>query len=237
MKKTFITLLALALLLTLSLPAMAEDTKKPGELTITGSYTVILQADTATIEVGARTLDKTVAQAQAKNNAIMDEVIKQLTALGFDKKDIRTTQYYIGFEPDYSFTTYSQQAENGNFSVTNMLGITVKDLSLLPKVIDTASAAGANNAYNLTFSSSKTKEAYQEALKMSVEDATEKAAVLAQAAGRELGEVLTMSATEGYQGYGMDARMMYAEGSAKATPILPGTQSLTASVSITYELK
>ncbi len=238
MTKLLSILLMMTLVLSLGLTGFAEEpVVTPGKLTLSGTYTVVLQADTATIEVGARTLDKTVAKAQEANNAIMDKLIKNLTELGFTKDDIRTTQFYIGFEPDYSYSGYAQQAENGNFAVTNMVSITVKDLSILSKVIDLAAESGANNAYNLTFTSSKTKEAYHEALKLAVEDATEKAKVLAAAGGRELGAILVMEASEGFQGFGAENRMLYAAAEDKSTPILPGNTSLTASVSITFELK
>lgn len=237
MKKIFAAMLVLTLLFTLSLPVIAEETASPGKLTLSGSYTVILQADTATIEIGARTLNKTVTKAQEENNKIMDKVIKQLAELGFTGNDVRTTQFYIGFEPDYSYSGYAQQAENGNFAVTNMISVTVRDLSKLSQIIDSAAQAGANNAYNLTFSSSKTKEAYHEALKLAVADATEKAQVLAQAGGRELGEILVMEASEGYQGFMAEKSLMYTGGEGDATPILPGVTNLTANVSITFVLK
>ncbi|MDI9521184.1 MAG: SIMPL domain-containing protein [Bacillota bacterium] len=234
MKKIITALLVFTLIFSLTLTAFAED---EGKLTVPGSYTVLLQADTATIEIGARTQAKTVAKAQEENNAIMDALIKKLTEMGYTSDDIRTTQFYIGFEQDYSYSSLSQQNENDNFVVTNMIAVTVRDLSKLSQVIDAAAAAGANNAYNLTFSSSKTKEAYYEALKLAVEDAAEKAKVLAQAGGRELGEILTMEASDGFRDYGFENRMVFAEDSAKATPILPGNLSLTANVSITFELK
>ena len=234
MKKIISTLLAFALIFSLTLTALAED---DGKLTVPGSYTIVLQPDTATIEIGARTQAKSVAKAQEENNAIMDEVIKKLTEMGNTKDDIRTTQFYIGFEQDYTYSTLSQQNENGSFVVTNMIAVTVRDLSKLSQIIDAAAAAGANNAYNLTFSASKTKEAYYEALKLAVEEATEKAKVLAQAGGRELGEILTMEASDGFRDYGFENLMVYGDESGKSTPILPGNLSLTANVSITFTLK
>lgn len=234
MKKLISALLISALILSLALSAVAED---KAEVTTTGFSTVVLQADTATIEIGARTLAKTVAQAQKENSAIMDGVIQKLTEIGLSKEDIRTTNFYIGFEPDYSYPSSEQQYEAGNFAVNNTVSVTVRDLEKLSLVIDTAAAAGANNVYNLVFSSSKAKEAYREALKLAVEDATEKAKALAQASGRELGTILAMNTSEGYQNYGVENLVVHAEEDAKGIPMLPGGTSLTAYVSITFELK
>lgn len=238
MKKTLGILLILALALTLCLPALAEanQPEKP-LLVVNGAATVSLQADLASIEVGAQTRGQSVSEAHEANAAIMESVIAELGKLGIDKKDIRTSQYNVYFEPDYSLMSASGQPQAGNYTVTNMLNITIRDISKVSSAIDTAAKAGANNVYSLMFQSTGNGEAYKEALEKAVADGKEKAQVLAAASGSALGRIVKVESGEyygspyaSYTGAGMEGE------AAKATPILSGEVSVSASVILTFDL-
>ena len=66
------------------------------------------------------------------------------------------------------------------------LAIRVTDMEQVGEVIDAAFAAGANTLNGITFSATDTKDAKAKALKAAVEDAREKAEVLAAASDLEL---------------------------------------------------
>lgn len=238
MKKTLGILLILALVLTLGLPALAEGNlpAKP-QLVVNGTATVSLEADLASIEVGAQTRGQSVSEAHQANAAIMESVIAELARLGIDKKDIRTTQYNVYFEPDYSLMSAAGQPQSGNYTVTNMLSITIRDISQVSVAIDTAAKAGANNVYSLMFQSTKSGEAYKEALEKAVADGKEKAQVLAAAAGNTLGGIVKVASGESYGGpYASYMGDYTGAGAEKATPILSGDVSVSATVTLTFEL-
>jgi uncharacterized protein YggE len=233
MRKTLFTSLALLLALALAAPAFAQEAPLPqNTLVVTGSATVSLQADMATIELGAQTRGQTVAEAHAENIRIMEAVIAKLKELGIAEDDVRTSQYYVYFEPAGS---YGLPAEStGAYSVTNMLYITLRDISLVSQVIDAASAAGANNVYNLSFQSSKSAEAYHQALKNAVEDARATAQTLAAATGAKLGSVIRIEASQNYgMPYAAENRMALDSAQA-STPIISGDVSVNASVTLTF---
>ncbi|HSK69724.1 MAG TPA: SIMPL domain-containing protein [Candidatus Limnocylindria bacterium] len=234
MRKTLTALLALALTLALAVPALAQETAPArNALVVTGSATVSLQADTATIELGAQTRGRTVAEAHAENIRIMEKVIAELEKLGVAKEDIRTSQYYVYFEPAGAYGQTSPDAP-GMYSVTNMLYITLRDINKVSQAIDIASAAGANNVYNLMFQSSKADEAYQRALRNAVEDARTTAQTLASATGNTLGEIVRIEASQNF-GIPFAAQNRMALDSAQAsTPIISGDVSVTASVTLTF---
>lgn len=119
-----------------------------------------------------------------------------------------------------------------------MLYVTIKDLDKLVQAIDSALAAGANSIYGLVFSSSKSTEAYHTALQRAVEDAQAKAKVLADAVGKELGDVITVTNEALYGGsFGARNAMDMMAGSEKGAAIITGDVSVTASVIVEYELK
>jgi uncharacterized protein YggE len=83
---------------------------------------------------------------------------------------------------DYSGGTEQLTAYNAN----STLAIRVTNIDQVGEAIDAAFGAGANTLNGISFSASDTKEAQQKAIRAAVEDAKEKAQVLADAAGLEI---------------------------------------------------
>lgn len=235
MKKIVSIVLALLLLAPI-LPGFAQDANRV--IKVTGTATVSLMADTATIQIGTNTKADTVSKAQSENNTIMQKVIAALEREGIAKEDIVTSYYDVSMRMDQVFGDSTADQAGNMYEVSNMLYVTIKDLDKLVQAIDSALAAGANSIYGLVFSSSKSTEAYHTALQRAVEDAQAKAKVLADAVGKELGDVITVTNEALYGGsFGARNAMDMIAGSEKGAAIITGDVSVTASVIVEYELK
>jgi uncharacterized protein YggE len=235
MKKIVSIVLAL-LLIAPVLPVFAQDANRV--IKVTGTATVSLMADTATIQIGTNTKADTVSKAQSENNTIMQKVIAALEREGIAKEDIVTSYYDVSMRMDQVFGDSTADQAGNMYEVSNMLYVTIKDLDKLVQAIDSALAAGANSIYGLVFSSSKSTEAYHTALQRAVEDAQAKAKVLADAVGKELGDVITVTNEALYGGsFGARNAMDMIAGSEKGAAIITGDVSVTASVIVEYELK
>src|SRR5262249_53548668 len=119
------------------------------------------------------------------------------------------------------------------YSASNSVSA-VADVADAPGVIDAASAAGANDISGPGLSSSNAEALYRSSLAKAVDDARLRAETLAKAAGRSLGPVTAM--VEG----GAEPTPMYraaAQASDASTPIEPGQQETTATVSVTFTLR
>ena len=101
-------------------------------------------------------------------------------------------------------------------------------------LIDAAVAAGANTVNGPTLDVSDRDARYRDALGKAVEDARAKAAALARAGGFGVGQV--SSVTE--QAASGAPVPVYEAAAAKsnATPIEPGTQDVTADVTVTFRI-
>lgn len=234
MKKFLSLALVSLLILTLCVPALAQDAGEKA-ITVTGSATVAVTSDTAVLEVGAVTRGAKVSDAQAENEQIIQAVLAALKEAGWDSKDIVTSNYSVYSEMPYQ-DPGSIRAAEPTYNVTNMLRITIRDLSKAGEVIDVASKAGANQIYSLTFSSSAAKKAYLEALTLAVEDAQAKAETLAKAAGLTLGAVQSATAMDYYSdplsgAYGKDMRSE----AVSAPSIVGGDLSVGATVTVVYK--
>ena len=234
MKKFLSMALASWLILTLCVPALAQDAGEKA-ITVTGSATVAVTSDTAVLEVGAVTRGAKVSDTQAENEQIIQAVLAALKEAGWDSKDIVTSNYSVYSEMPYQDPSSIRTAEP-TYNVTNMLRITIRDLSKAGEVIDVASKAGANQIYSLTFSSSAAKKAYLEALTLAVEDAQAKAETLAKAAGLTLGAVQSATTMDYYGDplSGADGKDMRSE-AVSAPNIVGGDLSVGATVTVVYK--
>lgn len=233
MKRIFTLTLALLLTLSLGTAALAQE-KAPASITVSGTATISVTADMATLQLGANTRAKTVQEAAKENDAIMQKVIQALKDLGIPEEDLVTSQYSVYSEIPYDVAS-SLRTPDPIYVVTNMLIVTVRDLSKVAPAIDAATKAGANQIVQLSFEASKHREAYDKALTRAVEDAQAKARVLAEAAGKKLGELTSINATEVFGvPYGAQNRFEMLDAASKGPSIISGDVSVNANVTLVY---
>jgi uncharacterized protein YggE len=146
------------------------ETKTP-VLKLEGTGTVTTSPDIASAFLGVVTENKLLSAAQKENSLVMDRVIASIIKLGIDEKDIKTENYSI--TPEYDFVE-GKQVFRG-YRVNNNIRITIRDISQVGKVIDTAVANGANAVFNVNFSLLNRAEIYKRALDLAIKDAVEKA--------------------------------------------------------------
>ena len=101
-------------------------------------------------------------------------------------------------------------------------------------MIDAAVAAGANNVSGPTLDVSDREARYRDVLGKAVADARAKAAALAGAGGFGVGPV--SSVTEQTAAAPVPVYEAVAAGKSAATPIEPGTQDVTADVTVTFRI-
>ena len=238
MKKVLAVCLAV-LLIAVSLPALAED--NPCLIRVSGNAVVALAADTATLQIGVNTKKLTVREAQKENAELMNAVLDALHEIGIDDQDIMTSQFNVSSQYDYSSSSFGQEVRTLYYEVQNNVSVTVHDLSLIGQVLDAAMDAGANTSYGISFSSTLQNEAYQKALTRAVEDAIQKAGILAAAAGVQLGNLVSINATQNQSfssGYGVSNVYNYqATALDRGTVITSGDITVSAEVTLEYEFQ
>ena len=224
MKKLFAILLVAAMLL----PTMALADKG---LTVIGTATITCVPDMAEFSVGVETHAVTVSEAAASNAEALNAVIEALKAAGVVETDLSTSNYYVGSEYDYSTTP----AKMVGYYVGNTLTVIVRDLEQVGAVIDAATAAGANQVYGVTFRAGQQSDSYDRALTLAIQEGTRKAQLMAVAAGHALGQLETIEESA-VQSYGVNVAFDTAA-RVSGTSIMPEELSVTASVTMTFELR
>ena len=234
MKKLLALLLACALLLPCLALAESPAAASGATITVTGSASVTLKADYARISVGVSTSAKTVEEATQQNSTTIFAVIEALKTAGVQEDDIATSNYSVHAEYDYS--SFGGQKLTG-YNVTNQLTVIIRDMEHIGATLDKATAAGANNIYNIEFLSTKADEAQDEATVYAVQDAMRRASLLANAAGLTLGGIVSIS--DSSTGWVASARTYSSKlmADAVSNSILPDDASVSASVTMVFELK
>jgi uncharacterized protein YggE len=229
---------ATALILVLALSACGTSAAQTRSLSVSGTGTVSLAPDIAYVNIGVHTEDADIALAVSSNNSLAQAVVSALQSSGVDAKDIQTSNFSVYTTQNYDKLT--GQSTGSAFAVDNTVYITVRDLGKLAGLLDTAIKAGANNINSVSFDLSDKTAGMQQARAKAMADAGSLAAELAKSAGLSLGGIQNLSYSESgpaYYAYGMGGGGSAAPSASVAAPINPGQIQLTATVSVTYDLK
>jgi len=235
---TALTLLAFAVSACGPATIVANPAPPQRSLNVTGMGQVYLTPDIAYIYIGVHTERPTAAESVSANEAQTQNVINALKAAGVDAKDIRTTNFSIW--PNTQYDPQTGQQIGTTYAVDNTVYVTVRKLETLGDLLDSTVQAGANSINSIQFDVADKTQALKDARTAAVKNAQEQAQELADAAGVQLGEVQSIGYFDnGPQPY-LDA---YGKGGgggaaeAASVPIQPGQLTLTATVSMSYEIK
>ena len=228
----FVFALAFSLLLLPQETQAAEQPARP-TLSVEGTGEANAAPDQATVAIGITTHAADAAKAQNDNAWTAAQIQKAIAALGIDAKDIQTQNY--SFRPTYR-TEENRRGEINGYTVDNMVLVCVRDIKLTGKVVDAALSHGANEISSLSFTASDARALRKVALKNAIADARDKADIIAQGLGKHIVGIQTVSENTGYPETRRYVGNMMLAAKDAATPIQPGSLTLTANVHIDFLL-
>jgi uncharacterized protein YggE len=194
-------------------------------ITVTGDGSVTVVPDRAGFDFTVDTKAQTAKAALAQNADAAAAVAAAVKGAGVDGKDIQTSQ--VSLSP--------QTNENGTQILGYSAETTVSVTSTIAKagsIVDAAVGAGVDGVSGPSLTLSDQDAQYRDALKLAVADARTKAQALAEAGGVSLGDV--QSIDEGSTPSPVVWEQKAAAPSAGDVQIEPGTQTVDATVTITY---
>src|SRR5918995_421313 len=199
-------------------PADTEDS-----ITVNGVGSVDAVPNEAKMSFGAETRASTAKAAVSANADVMRRILNALRQAG--GRELATQWVSVYPYTDETGTVNGYAASNSVSAVTD-----VGDAAAL---IDAAAEAGANQISGPGLSSSNAEELYRRALTDAVAEARERAEVLAKAAGRSLGGISAI--VEGTASSPLPYAERLAADAAASTPIVPGEQETSATVTVTFD--
>lgn len=230
---------ALAFLLILSSEAHSQMQNQPTPdpkiptIQVTGTGSVQVKPDTASISIGVSTEDGNAQNAVSRNNAATAKVISELEAAAIEKKDLKTSNFSV--YPQYR-TEGSDKHPVVTYRASNTVTVTVHNLDKVGDILTRAVTAGSNQISGPNFSVSDAEKYLAEARKKAVENAIAKASVYANAAGLKLGSILSM-VEEGAAAPVYAPRSASFSAAAAPVPVEAGEESIQARILLVVELK
>ncbi len=233
--------LALCLLLVTTLSCQAADTGEPSPalMTVTGQGSVTATPDMASVTVGVMTQATDAASAVAANNEAMSALHEALDDFGVRESDRRSRGFTV--QPTYdhrsSVSSAGGMPKIAGYRVSNQLTVNVLDLDRLGDLLGAVISSGSNTINSLQFGNTDAEKRLDEARKLAVENAIHRASLYAEAAGGEVGRIVSITeAGAAYPRPEMLGRSSVAVLGAEAVPISAGQSEYTAIVNVVFEL-
>jgi len=202
-------------------------------VTASGAGTTQAVPDTAEMSFGVTTMSANAKSALDEAAKSAEQIAAALKKQGIADEDIQTQD--VSVYPQ----TVGQDGKQviTGYQASLRVRVKVRDIAKLGEVISAANAAGANDISGPAFTIDDPAPARAKAIDEAVADARKSAEAMATAAGKSVGEVLSMTSSD----VGLVPGPMYSTsdmaGAARDVPIEPGQLDITASVVVVFELK
>lgn len=196
----------------------------------------IAQFNFSVITEGGRNL----AALQEENTRKTNEAIAFLKEQGIDAKDIKTENYSIS--PRYTTFRYLEESgktlppEISGYIVTQTVSVKVRDLAKAGELVGGVVEHGANFVGQLFFAVDDPSALENQARAKAIASAKAKAEILAAEGGFKLGKLLNITES-GFMPYSTDFGRGGIQAEAAVPTIEAGSQEITASVTMQYEIK
>ena len=211
-------------------------TTKSDVFTVNGVGEVQAVPDTATFTVGVTQTAPTVEAAKDQITASTNKIITELKKLGVKETDIKTTNYNVYPNQDY---TEGRNAITG-YTATQQLEVTIDNVDLANKALDSTTSNGANQISGVSFTidDEEREKLEDQARRKAIADAKKKANSIADAAGVKLGRIINVWEDDSPQpGPYLQTKDAVGRGAADQpeTDLQPGENTVRISISLSYE--
>lgn len=237
--KKFTSVLVAALLVFSVAGTNLAAAAEPNTIAVSGMAEQEVAPDMAYIDVGINVRADDAETARTQEAQIASQIRRALLGLAITDNDLQNTSYYLyqEYKVDRSGVRTADK-----YVLDSSIKVTVKDLDKLSQVIDNVVEAGATNISNITYALSTQNIIQRQLLATAVENARDKAAVVANAGSRTLGNMLSADINS------FDGGTIVAYGANKlrsttnlaedgvATKLSPGKIKLNARVQVVFSL-
>lgn len=237
--KKFTSVLAATLLVFSVAGTNLAAAAEPNTIAVSGMAEQEVAPDMAYIDVGINVRADDAENARTQEAQIASQIRRALLGLAITDNDLQNTSYYLYQE--YKVDRNGVRTAD-KYVLDSSIKVTVKDLDKLSQVIDNVVEAGATNISNITYALSTQNIIHRQLLATAVENARDKAAVVANAGSRTLGNMLSADINS------FDGGTIVAYGANKlrsttnlaedgvATKLSPGKIKLNARVQVVFSL-
>lgn len=218
-------------------PGQASSSALVNTVSVSGQATVTSPPDEAVVVLTVENDAANPTDAMNATSTKSQQMLDRLKSEGIPESAIQTSS--ITLYPVRSYDPDTGKESLTGYRAQNSVKVTLKDAPTVGKVLAVGVETGATLVSGPDWRLRDDSQAVSEALKRAVANARSKAESLAAAGGFSIGEVLIIS--EGAVQVPVPPIYGRAEAADSSKviqpPVSPGTLDVTATVTVTYELK
>ncbi len=213
----------------------AQDSPRPHFVRASGEAIISAKPDRAEVTIAVSTRAPTAQAAASQNASESARVLASVKqSLGSDGQ-VKTSGYSLA--PQYDYSNGHAPRLTG-YEASNSVVVTVDELSVLGKVIDAATATGANNVNGISFTLRDSSAVREQALAEAAVRARANAEALAKALQAQVVGLLEAEPTEAPVIRPLFKSFTAAPAMAmQATPIEAGNLDIRATVTVTLQVR
>jgi uncharacterized protein YggE len=211
-------------------PTSSAETPAMNTISVSASGKISQVPDVARVSLGVNLTKPTVKAARAAAATRMTDIIAAMKALGVADADLQTVG--LNLYPQYANGSSTKIVGNTD---GNQVQITIRDLDKADEVVDTATAKGVTDVEGISFDIADPAKALNDARASAIAAAQASAAAMATAAHVSLGSVVSITDTSPASPIYYGAARLGAIADA-ATPIQPGSQDISATVTVVFAI-
>ena len=211
-----------------------STTMTTSEFSMVGEGKVDVVPDIAYVDVGVVVNKAASADvAQKRVDEVHNAIVAAVKQLGITAEDVKTTNYNVN--PNYDYTDGKNQIAGYNGNAT--ISIKVVDKTITGKVTQAAVAAGANEVQNTRFVVAHPEKYREMARDKAIENAKDQAEKLAKKLGSRLGAITNISESgdEGSRPMPIYAMKSAMDAGGPPVDLQPGQESITSRVTLYFE--
>ena len=241
MKK--LILVSVGLLLSAAIAA-AQSNIEPPLITVTGQAEVRVPPDEVVFTLAIENVDKGMVLASKRT----DDSVRQILAIAkknnVKPEDVQTS--HISVQPKYNTDDLPYESRDKvkrvlvGYEVSKTVAIRLREISRFDDLLADVLKAGITRLSNLEFRDSQIRKHRDEARRMAIRAAQEKAKLLAGEIGQAIGPAYSINEDSGTDynrnNYSQNASVAAGASSESESATAPGTISVTAQVTVRFRL-
>lgn len=212
----------------------------PPLVSVSGTGEVKVQPDEIMLNLAVDVRGKSLDEARKLNDAKVASILKYLKKYGVDDKHVQTA--FMNVYPVYNNGQYGQ-TDPDFYSAQKTVSVLVKKVDKFDELLAGIYNAGANRVDGIEFRTSQLQKHRDEARKLAVQAAKEKAVLLTSQLGAKVGRVYALSESSGsnypvpYRGVMMNKMSEAASADAGGPTIAGGQITVTATVDASFVIE
>jgi uncharacterized protein YggE len=206
----------------------------PRTITVIGEAQSQQANQVATFGAGVMAVNDNKEQAISEVNQKTEAIIKAIKEFGIKTEDIKTQNLSVYQREETYYEGSWQKTKLGQWSVNNSIEIKLRDVSRASELAGVLTRSGANNIWGPNFTIEEDQAQENSLLGEAIKDATKKATVIAQQSGGKLGKIISVSPSSQPSNI---YRPAMEGGGGGASPLEPGSTSISEAVTVVFELE